>query len=125
MIKIITILVASATIAGCSTLQSGVEKIQTYWPKDHDPVMFEKALKVAVSIDQLNCDQPEFGTVISDASFLAKYAELRKDPQSDNLKGLHQHLEKLKANPKKVFCELGKTTAKQRINITVTTWSKR
>jgi len=112
-------------LPSCSTFQSGVETVQKYWPRAHDPIMFDHALTISIAIDNIDCDKPEFNDLIIKSMFLSKYAELRKDPQTDNLKGLHQHFEKLKSNPKKIFCTFGKTTAKDRINVVLTTWSKR
>ncbi|NDG32530.1 hypothetical protein EB118_20955 [bacterium] len=112
-------------LAGCASIQNGIQTVQKYWPKDHDPVMFDRALSISMDIDALNCDNPNFDDLIYKSHFLARYAELRKDPQYENLNGLHQHFEKLKSNPKKIFCTFGKTTAKDRMNIVLTSWSKR
>ena len=112
-------------VTGCSTIQSGVDTVKKYWPRDHDPVMFERALSLSIDIEAIDCDKPEFNDLIFKSMFLARYAELRRDPQTENLKGLHQHFEKLKSNPKKIFCTFGKTTAKDRISVVITSWSKR
>ncbi len=112
-------------ITGCSSIQSGVDTVKKYWPRDHDPVMFERALSLSIDIDAIDCDKPEFNDLIFKSMFLARYAELRRDPQTENLKGLHQHFEKLKSNPKKIFCELGKKTALQRLDVAINAWRKR
>jgi hypothetical protein len=117
----IIILILLLHITGCSS----IETIQKYWPKDHDPVMFDRALTISIAIDAIDCDKPEFTDLIFKSHFLARYAELRRDPQAENLKGLHQHFEKLRSNPKKIFCTFGKTTAKERIAVVITSWSKR
>lgn len=121
MNKILLSLIFVLSLPGCSTIQT----IQKYWPKPHDPVMFDKALTISIAVDAIDCDKPEFTDLIYKSHFLARYAELRNDPQTENLKGLHQHFEKLKSNPKKVFCTFGKATAKDRINVVITSWSKR
>ena len=124
MIKILLVFLVS-TLTACSTIQSGVDTVKKYWPRDHDPVMFDKVVELNIALENLNCEQPDYTEIIPKAIRLARYSELRNDPQAENMKGLENHLLKLKSNSNKVFCELGKKTAVQRINVAIQAWRKR
>jgi len=112
-------------ITSCSTIQTGVDTIKKYWPRDHDPVMFDKVVEIHIAIENLNCGQPDYSDLIPKAIRLSRYAELRNDPQAENLKGLEAHIIKLKSNSNKIFCELGKKTALQRLDVVINAWRKR
>jgi hypothetical protein len=56
---------------------------------------------------------------------LALYTEFRKDPQSQNMRGLAKHAEKMNQGGSKVFCELGKKTADGRLSAARTSWESR
>jgi hypothetical protein len=56
---------------------------------------------------------------------LAKYTEWRKDPQAENLKGLHEHVLRMGKGGSKMFCEIGKKTARQRIEAAELAWKGR
>lgn len=108
-------------MSGCST----VDSIKKYWPRPHDPVMFNQLVAADVAIGHQNCEQPTWGNVAPVTEQLAKYAEWRKDPQAENLKGLHAHVERMSKGGSKTFCEIGKKTAKQRIDAAKTAWEGR
>ena len=108
-------------LSGCSTIQD----IKQYWPKIHDPVMFGRLIDLDVNIAKQDCNVPAWQLLDADAEKLARYAEWRDDPQSANLRGLQKHLERMNQGGSKVFCELGKKTAHQRINAAITAWKGR
>lgn len=116
---------AIVSLTGCSTIQSGVDTVKKYWPKDHDPVMFDKVVELHLAIENLNCENPDYTELLHRSVRLSRYAELRNDPQAENLKGLNSHLQKMKTNTNKVFCDLGKKTALQRIDVAINAWRKR
>jgi hypothetical protein len=119
--KKILILSSFILISGCSTIDS----IKKYWPRDHDPVMFNQLVAADIAIDHQNCDQPSWNNVSPITEQLSRYAEWRKDPQLENLKGLHSHVERMSKGGSKTFCEIGKKTAKQRIDAAKSAWEKR
>jgi len=112
-------------ITGCSTIQSSVDTVKKYWPRDHDPVMFDKVVELHIAIENLNCEQPDYSELVPKAIRLSRYAELRNDPQAENIKGLENHIIKLRSNTNKIFCELGKRTAIQRLDVAINAWRKR
>jgi hypothetical protein len=108
-------------ISGCST----IDTIKEYWPKPHDPVMFNNLVRVDIAIDNVDCDKPEWTTAQAESQQLARYTEWRKDPQRENIKGLAAHTERMSKGGSKTFCELGKKTAKQRIQAAKSAWEGR
>jgi hypothetical protein len=112
-------------ITGCSTIQSGVDTVKKYWPRDHDPVMFDKVVEINIAIENLNCESPDYTELVPKVIRLARYSELRNDPQAENLKGLEAHVLKLRSSTNKIFCELGKKTALQRLDVAINAWRKR
>lgn len=123
--KKIIIISAITLLSGCSTIQSGVDTVKKYWPKDHDPVMFDKVVEINIAVENLNCESPDYSELVPKTIRLSRYAQLRNDPQAENLKGLENHILKLKGSNNKVFCELGKKTALQRLDVVVNSWRKR
>ena len=112
------LLVTVILLSGCST-------IKEYWPRPHDPVMFNQLVAVDVAITHQNCDSPTWNTITPITEQLAKYTEWRHDPQATNLKGLHAHIEHMGKGGSKTFCEIGKKTAKQRIDVAKSAWEGR
>lgn len=100
-------IMVAVMLSGCST-------IREYWPRAHDPVLFDHLVRVDVAIDRVDCTQPNWQPAQEQAELLARYAEWRRDPQATNLRGLQQSLVKLGQGGSKIFCELGKKTAHQR-----------
>jgi hypothetical protein len=114
-------LIAIASIValtGCST-------IKEYWPKNHDPVMFNQLVEIDIAIEKQICEAPTWHLVLSKTEQLARYAEWRQDPQATNLKGLQQHIVRMEKGGSKTFCEIGKRTAQQRVQATRTAWEGR
>jgi hypothetical protein len=105
-------------LTGCST-------IKEYWPRSHDPAMFNNLVATDLAIENINCDQPDWSKAKESAAQVARYAEWRGDPQRENLKGLLAHTERMSRGGSKTFCELGKKTAKQRIDATKSAWEGR
>jgi uncharacterized protein YceK len=112
------IAVSIVALSGCST-------IQQYWPKKHDPVMFNQLVEIDIAIEKQTCESPTWHLVIPKAEQLARYAEWRQDPQATNLKGLHQHVVRMDKGGSKTFCEIGRKTAQQRIHATRSAWEGR
>jgi hypothetical protein len=112
------LLVAVIALSGCST-------IKEYWPRPHDPVMFNQLVAVDLAVEKQNCENPTWIEVHPIADQLAKYTEWRQDPQATNLRGLEKHVERMSKGGSKTFCELGKKTAKQRIDAAKSAWEGR
>jgi hypothetical protein len=87
--------------------------------------MFNQLVAVDIAIAHQNCNSPTWNTIAPITEQLAKYTEWRKDPQAENLKGLHAHVERMNKGGSKTFCELGKKTAHQRIEATKSAWEGR
>jgi hypothetical protein len=112
------LLVAVIALSGCST-------IKEYWPRPHDPVMFNQLVVVDLAVEKQNCEKPTWIEVHPIADQLAKYTEWRQDPQATNLRGLEKHVERMSKGGSKTFCEIGKKTAKQRIDAAKSAWEGR
>ena len=112
--KLLVIPVLIAALSGCSLL-----------PRDHDPVMFNNLVTVDIQVDQVNCDNPDWSSAVATSTQLARAAEWRGDPQSENLLGLQRHTERMSQGGSRTFCELGKRTAKGRITAAKTAWEGR
>lgn len=108
-------------LSGCST----IDTVKKYWPRNHDPVMFNQLVSVDIAVEAVNCDNPNWQAVQPLTKQLAKYSEWRHDPQYENMKGLDAHIERMTKGGSKIFCELGKKTAKQRIDTARSAWEKR
>ena len=107
------------------TLLTGCTTIKKYWPRDHDPVMFDHLVGISVAVETVDCTKPDWSKPIELSHHLARYVEWRKDPQLDNLKGLEAHTERMNKGGSKMFCELGKKTALQRIEAAKSAWEGR
>lgn len=116
--KKVILLVGILALAGCST-------IKQYWPRAHDPVMFDHLVSAEIAVDKQDCEKPTWDAVAPITLQLQKYTEWRQDPQAENLAGLHKHVERMSKGGSKVFCELGKKTAKQRIDAAKSAWEGR
>jgi len=112
------LLIAVIALSGCST-------IKEYWPRPHDPVMFNQLVAVDLSVEKQDCEKPTWSEIHPITEQLAKYTEWRQDPQSTNLRGLEKHIERMSKGGSKTFCELGKKTAKQRIDAAKSAWEGR
>lgn len=121
MRKIVLCIVSVFILSGCST----IDTVKRYWPRSHDPVMFQQLVNLAVAVDQQNCEQPTWAPLVVDSERLARYAEWREDPQAANLRGLRNHLENLSRGGSRSYCEIGRNLARQRISITRTAWKGR
>ena len=113
--------VSAVLLTGCSNFQGMAQ----YWPKDHDPVMFNHLVTTDIAVARVDCDKPDWTDAHRNAEVLAQYAEWRRDPQALNLKGLVAHTDRMTKGGSKAFCELGKRTAAQRITATKTAWQGR
>jgi len=112
-------------LAACLVLLSGCSTIKEYWPRPHDPVMFDNLVRVDIAIEKVNCEKPDWTAAVAESQQLARYTEWRQDPQRENMKGLAAHTERMSKGGSKVFCELGKKTAAQRIQAARSAWEGR
>jgi len=119
--KLISILLVSSMLSGCAV----VTTVKKYWPRSHDPVMFNQLAQADYQIETIDCERPTWDQIAPTTAVLVRHAEWRGDPQTENLKGLHAHVEKMSKGGSKVFCELGKKTAKQRIEAAKSAWEGR
>lgn len=119
--KKLLIAFALVGLTGCSTIQT----VKEYWPRAHDPVMFNYLVALDTGVNSIKCDKPEWDGLLATAEQLAKYTEWRMDPQRENIKGLQKHFEKMNQGGSKVFCEIGKKTAGQRIQAARSAWEGR
>jgi hypothetical protein len=119
--KIVLPIILSFALSGCAV----VDTAKKYWPRSHDPVMFNQLANVDYQIENINCDQPTWDKILPTATVLTKHAEWRGDPQTENLKGLQAHIERMNKGGSKTFCELGKRTARQRVEATKKAWEGR
>jgi hypothetical protein len=120
MKKVVLILIVGL-LTGCST----IDGIKKYWPKSHDPVMFNQLVAADLAIENQNCEAPAWKDVAPITAQLARYAEWRSDPQTENLKGLNAHVERMAKGGSKMFCEIGKKTGRQRIEAAKSAWGGR
>ena len=119
--KRLLLALAVVSLTGCSTLQD----LKQYWPRDHDPVLFNHLVTTDIAINHVDCEKADWGEAHRNAEVLAQYAEWRKDPQTANMKGLLAHTERMSKGSSKTFCELGKKTAAQRIEAAKSAWQGR
>lgn len=106
------------SLAGCST-------VKKYWPRDHDPVMFNHLVELDRILESVDCEGPDWEILAMSTAHLARYTEWRQDPQAENIKGLYAHAERMSKGGSKTFCELGKKTAAQRIQAARSAWEGR
>jgi hypothetical protein len=116
--KRILLALAVVALTGCST-------IKEYWPRAHDPVMFDRLVAVDLAIKHVDCNKPDWTVAVNTAEQLAQYTEWRGDPQRDNIKGLYAHTQRMSRGGSQGFCELGKKTASQRIEAAKSAWEGR
>ena len=121
MKRLVTSLVIILALSGCAT----VETVKKYWPRAHDPVMFDHLVELSLAINDVNCQNPDWSLAQELSRKLATYTEWRRDPQAENIKGLFNHTERMGRGGSKAFCELGKKTASQRIMAARSAWETR
>jgi hypothetical protein len=109
------------SLAGCGT----VDTVKKYWPRDHDPVMFDKLVSLNIEIEKVDCEKADWSKTVVIATELEKYTDWRGDPQHTNIKGLKDHVERMNKGGSKVFCEIGKKTALGRIEAANSAWKGR
>lgn len=119
--KYISAIILAMSVTGCST----IDYVKKYWPRDHDPVMFDHLVAVDIAIKHVDCEKPDWSIAVVRSEQLAQYTQWRNDPQSENIDGLHSHTQRMSKGGSKVFCEIGKKTAGQRIEAAKSAWEKR
>lgn len=119
--KIVLTLILAVTLSGCAA----VDTVKKYWPRSHDPVMFDHLIAVDIAIEQVDCEKPSWEKANGAALHLSRYAEWRKDPQLENLKGLLAHTERMSKGGSKTFCEIGKKTGRARVEAAKSAWEGR
>lgn len=107
-------------LTGCST-------IKKYWPRAHDPVLVEHWVEVQIAVDKVDCSLADTGwkDAVLPSQKLYMLANFREDPQSENLHGLWEHTKRMSKGGSKMFCEIGKNTANQRLKVTHEAWEGR
>ena len=121
MKRLLASLTLLLALSGCAT----VETVKKYWPRAHDPVMFNNLVEISLAINDVNCEHPDWSTAQELSRKLATYTEWRRDPQAENIRGLHSHTERMSRGGSRAFCELGKKTATQRIAAARSAWETR
>ena len=121
--KIIFIFAAIFTammLTGCST-------VQKYWPRAHDPVLVDRWVTVEIAVNAVDCTTPTgaWAQAIPASQHLYVLADFRADPQTENLRGLWLHTQKMNTTANKTFCELGKKTAQGRLAAARSAWAGR
>jgi hypothetical protein len=116
--KYLAIAFLSISLVGCST-------IKKYWPRDHDPVMFNHLVELDRILESVDCQGPDWSVMEISSAHLARYTAWRQDPQAENIQGLHAHTVRMSKGGSKTFCELGKKTAAQRIQAARSAWEGR
>ena len=114
---------AVLALAGCST----IDRVRQMWPRAHDPVLVDRWVSANISVSQVDCAQTPTGwlNTVQPTEHLAQLAEFRNDPQAQNMRGLAAHAVKMSQGGSKMFCELGKKTAAQRLTVARTAWEGR
>jgi hypothetical protein len=121
----LTMLTKSSVVITTAILLSGCSTIQKYWPRAHDPVMLSQLVALGQDIDAVDCKKPYWHRVLRGAEHLDRYVALRQDPQQENIHALNLHVQKMSENANPTFCELGKKTAKRRIDTAGGIWGSR
>ena len=120
--KRIAIVFLILSLTGCST-------VKKYWPRAHDPVMFNHLVELDRILESVDCNNPDWGddwnVMQLSSAHLARYTEWRQDPQAENIKGLYAHTVRMEKGGSKTFCDLGKKTAAQRIQAARSAWEGR
>jgi hypothetical protein len=119
--KKIALALSILLLSGCST----IDTVKKYWPRPHDPVMFNQLIATGIAIEKVDCEKADWAHSNNLAEQLARYTEWRKDPQSENMRGLQKHTERMSKGGSKTFCEIGKKTAHQRIEAAKSAWEGR
>lgn len=119
--SLLVVTITSLFLSGCTA----VVVLQKYWPRKHDPVMFDRLVSITLMVENIDCEKPDWIFVSQSTEHLAKYTEWRGDPQLENIKGLDAHIKRMEKGGSKMFCELGKKTALQRINAAKSAWEGR
>ena len=118
MIRYLLLICSLTALTSCST-------IKQYWPRAHDPVMFNQLVLTDIAIAHVDCERPDWRPAQESSEQLAQYAEWRRDPQTENLKGLQAHTGRMANGGSRMFCELGKKTAAGRIQAAKSAWEGR
>ena len=119
--RIIAAILLALSLNGCTAIYT----VQKYWPRKHDPVMFDHLVTLSIAVEKIDCDKPDWSQIVEVSNHLSRYAQWRGDPQADNLKGLLNHAERMSHGGSKTFCTLGKKTATQRIEAAKSAWEGR
>ena len=118
--KYLLIVCSIILMTGCST-------IKKYWPRAHDPVLVEHWVEVSIAVANVDCaaDPTGWKDVVLPSQKLYMLANFREDPQSENLQGLWEHAKRMTKGGSKMFCEIGKNTANQRLKVAHEAWEGR
>jgi hypothetical protein len=119
----IILLATVMALAGCST----IDRVRQMWPRAHDPVLVDRWVSANISVTAVDCAQSPTGwlNTVQPTEHLAQLAEFRNDPQAQNMRGLAKHSQRMSEGGSKMFCELGKKTAEQRLAAARSAWEGR
>lgn len=117
------LLIAIFGLTACSSFQS----LKDLWPKPYDPVLVDRWVAVSVSVSAVDCSKSPTGwaDTVRPAEVLWTYADFKGEAQRENLLGLYKHTQKMSEGGSKMFCELGKKTARARLDAAKSAWEGR
>lgn len=108
-------------LSGCSLA------IPFIMPRAHDPVMFSDAVDIKLLLAATSCDDKQYkwNELLEKTDRLKVYTDLRKDPQADNIKGLHEAVGKAKNSSNAYFCRSVLELQRKRIDAAIEAWRGR
>ena len=56
MKRLITASLIVFSLSGCAT----VDTVKKYWPRKHDPVMFDHLVTVSIAVEMIDCGHPDY-----------------------------------------------------------------
>ena len=52
--KKLLLVISLAALTGCSTVNTTIDTVKEYWPKSHDPVMFDKLVRLNIEVNNVD-----------------------------------------------------------------------
>ena len=110
-------------LSGCAAVQS----LKDLWPKPYDPVLVDRWVAVSVAVSAVDCSKSPTGwaDTVRPAEVLWTYADFKGEAQRENLLGLYKHTQRMTEGGSRMFCELGKKTARARLDAAKSAWEGR
>lgn len=113
--KKILVLFAAISLSACSFIM----------PVPHDGALFDRLVTVHIEVNKLSCDDRNWDKAIADVNHLKVYAELRGDPQAENIKNMEAALTKAQASKSVAFCQSALKLQQTRIKVVEGAWKGR